>query len=234
MDGLSLDGKSLNLPIESANHLKERYERLVNSLSSHYSGDTCDEAKAFLECIFRTIVTDRNGQVDEGSGRATFISLFDQAWDVIIQNELGDTFRQHFRKTAQLIGDIRNNYGGNSHGQDGYDDRSIAQEEAVYLARQALAIAGYMYAKHLRSGQDNQNVRIHYEDNPAFNEYLDSSEEVTIAGIAMVPSEVLFQNDPIAYKEQLIEFKTDSEYESWVDAQSDAWMEMQGDIERGK
>lgn len=230
MDGIELNPLTLNLPIQAAAHLKERYERLMEAISSVHSGDICDEAKALLECVFRTIINNRNGNVVEApSGRATFISLYEQAWDTLQVNGPSEEFKLILKRAVQDIGNIRNDYGGVSHGQDGYDERSLGLTEALYIARSALSLAGYMYTHHLNVSQDTNNVRINYEDNPEFNEYIDSNDEVVVAGIVMVASEVLFSNDLIAYKERLIEYK-----DSMIDAQVEAYFELQSDIERGK
>lgn len=207
MDGIVLDAQTMRIPIDVAPHLSERYDRFMVAIASEHSGDICDEAKSFLECIFRTIIINRNGFVDEGpSGHATFIQLFDQAWGTLLSAADRDEFYPIIRSSVKSIGEIRNNYGGVSHGQDGYDVRSLGLQEAMYTARQALSVATYLYSHHLTTGQDCRNSRISYGDNPNFNEYLDSGGDLIVAGVPMLPSEILFNNDLTAYKEQLIEY----------------------------
>ncbi len=232
MDGIVMSAQTMQLPLEAAPHLKERYERLIDAITSEHAGNMCDESKAFLECIFRTIITDRNGEVQEGSrGHATFMQLYDQARASLNLSMQGDLqVANVMRSAAEVIGVTRNNFGAVSHGQDGYEERTADLQDAYYVARESLSLAAYLYAKHVTAISDNANARIHYDDNPEFNEYLDEAGDVIVAGIAMLPSEVLFKNDPVAYKEQLLEFNNDQEVEYYLDMHA----QHEADIMRGK
>lgn len=214
MQGVILDATTLQLPLERAPQLNERHSRLLLAIASEHPGDICDEAKAFLECIFRTIITNSRGEVDEGPrGHATFMSLYGQAWECL--NFAGDEYgiAQTVRTVVETIGVTRNSYGGVSHGQDGYDDRALGAKEALYIGREALSIAAYFYAHHITLSQQVVNARIDYLDNPEFNDYLDAEGTIEVAGVTMVPSEILFNNDPVAYRAQLSEFRQSSDDE---------------------
>ncbi len=230
MDGIILDSKSLNLPVNSAPELKERYQRFIDAINSRHPGNIYDEGKAFLECIFRTIIVNRIGRVDEGSERATFISLFEQAWDSLELQR--DEFKRVMKKSVKNVGDFRNNYGAVSHGQDGYTERVLDEEEALFIARESLSIAAFFYSQHLRVSGDGQNERINYADNMDFNEHIDSQDNCEILGVVLIASEVLFANDPIAYREGLIEFRQMQESEESY--YEDIWLDQQGDIMRGR
>lgn len=234
MDDLRLDAENLALPINHAPHLQERYQLLIESVSDRNPGAIFDHSKALLETICRTIITDRNGHISETpDSRASFIELYRQTCACLMAHDSDTLFMPIIKKSLQVIADMRDNYGVSSHGRDGYSHQTGQVEESLFVARVSLAMAGYLYARHVNTSTDHQNERLHYEDNPEFNEYLDQDGDIEIAGIIVAsPSRVLFDNDLIAYREKLIEF-VDADYADEMDAAADAWAEMQSDIERG-
>lgn len=148
------------------------------------------------------------GAVDEGSrGYASFMYLHDQAQDHL--KSPGEKFGMAptLRQIVDMIGKVRNNYGSVSHGKDGYDEGSIGLSEALFIGRTTLSLAAYFYSRHMSVSKAGENKRISYLDNPDFNDMLDNDGSVNIAGIDMLQSEILFNNDPIAYKEQLLEYR---------------------------
>lgn len=233
-NSIILDAQSLGLPISSASHLSERYTHLLEALSTENAAGACDHSKTFLETIFRTIITDRNGEIRETSGqRASFVELYRQTCECLDPHESDAIFLPIVKKGATVIADMRDNYGSSSHGQDGYHERRVELAEATFLVRLSLVIASYVYSRHKHSTTSHENSRLHYEDNSSFNEYLDSEGDVEVAGIFVVPSKVLFDNDPIAYKEQLLEYTNDV-YVDEIEAAAESWFELQSDIARGK
>lgn len=233
-NSIVLDAQSLGLPISSASHLSERYTHLLDALSAENAAATCDQSKTFLETIFRTIITDRNGEISETPDRrASFVELYRQTCECLDPQDSDITFLPIVKKGVTVIAAMRDNYGSSSHGQDGYHERKVELAEATFLARLSLAIAGYVYSRHKHSTSLHENARLHYEDNTLFNEHLDSDGDVEVAGIFVAPSKILFDNDPIAYKEQLIEYTNDV-YVDEIEAAADSWVELQSDIARGK
>lgn len=234
MNSLALDAQTLALPIEAAPHLEERYQRLVDSLELQDAGAIYDHSKALLESICRTIITDRNGKVTESADkRASFIELYRQTCECLTAHDSDEVFLPIIKKSMSIIATMRDTYGASSHGQDGYTQRAIQREEPLFIARISLAIAGYLYTRHLHTSTDNKNERLHYEDNKLFNDYLDIDGDIEVAGIVVAsPSRILFDNDLVAYREKLIEFMNER-YLDDIGVAADAWAEMQSDIERG-
>jgi abortive infection Abi-like protein len=230
-DGIVLNAKTMRLPLDSATHMRDRYERLIKAINTQQAGDICDEAKAFLECIFLTIINNRQGAAEDPSGHPTFPQLFDKACVQLNRTEVTDKILRESKKIVLLIGNIRNNYGSTSHGKDGYDKAAIDLQSATHMAREAFSIAAFMFESHLATSGDLQNKRVNYGDNPDFNEFIDSqSDIIEVLGTPMLPSEVLFNTDHIAYKEQLIEFKQEIEEQYYYDM----WLDHESDILRGK
>ena len=195
----------------SAEHMNVRVGELYEALSQAKGEKILDASKNLLETVFRTIITDKNGEVEEGRRAATFPNLYNQAKDCIQlsdESDIVDKLNELCEKAVLIIGQLRNSYGMSGHGSDGYDDRRFGLPESLFVARVSLSITNLLYGKHLDSPLSHLNSRIQYENYADFNEYFDSQEgdDVSVAGILVRPSEVLFNADPIAYKEYLIEY----------------------------
>ncbi len=233
-DALTLNAQTLGLPVTSAEHLNERYQSLVEALTTENAPAMCDAAKTLLETVFRTVIVNRNGAVVESpDSRASFVELYRQALESLTTHDSDEIFMPVIKRSVTVIASMRDNYGDSSHGQDGYHERKLDLAEAVLLARLALTISGYMYSRHVHTSTDHGNSRSHYADNPEFNKYLDSEGDIEVAGIFVAPSRILFDNDFTAYRDQLLEHSNDM-YISEMEAAGDLWMEMQNDIARGK
>ncbi|OJU88185.1 hypothetical protein BGO17_04420 [Candidatus Saccharibacteria bacterium 49-20] len=199
------------LTIRSAAHFDERLRALHDSLATGTSGSVVDEAKALLECVFRTIITDHNGEVAPGHrGQPTFPELYEQAKACINLSNDGDVairIDEACAKTVLIIGQIRNSNGATSHGQDAYAENLLGAHEAHFIAREALSIAALFLNRHSET-ESHLHSRLRFEDHSEFNEYVDDTEDwPVIFGQNMRPSEVLFNTDPTSYQAALIEYK---------------------------
>jgi hypothetical protein len=195
----------------SAEHMNARVGEMYDALSQPKGEKILDASKNLLETVFRTIITDKNGSVEEGRRAATFPNLYAQAKECILlsdESDVVDKLNELCEKAVLIIGQLRNSYGMSSHGRDGYDDKHFGLPESLFVARVSLSITNLLYGKHLDSPLSHLNSRIQYENYADFNDYFDSQEgdDVKVAGILVRPSEVLFNADPIAYKEFLIEY----------------------------
>ena len=195
---------------QDAEHLNQRLGDLFSSIGEANPNRIIDEAKNLLETVFRTIIVDKTGSVEEGRRAATFPNLYTQAKDCIsLSNEPDaiDKINELCEKAVLIIGHIRNSY-GNAHGRDGYSTNNIDLAESLFFARIAISITNLLYGKHINSPIKHLNNRIKYEDYNDFNEYFDEAEgpDIVVGGIPLRPSEVLFNGDLTAYREYLIEF----------------------------
>lgn len=196
---------------ERAKQLQMRIDDLLASLGNEYGDELLDASKNLLETVFRTIIVDKKGAVEEGRRAATFDGLYRQATECVVlsgEEEAADKINQMCKSAVEGIGYLRNKYGKSSHGRDGYIDRHISIQEALFVARFSLGITNLLYGKHLSSPVAYANSRVRYEDYSDFNEYIDDLEgdDVMVAGISIRPSQALFDCDNIAYKEKLIEY----------------------------
>lgn len=199
--------------LEGLPHLEERFQSLLDALDEKHPGKIIDEAKCFLESIFRTIDINYHGvEEKERIDRLRMPDLFTEVSQVVrlsdnetVCGQLRDMCDLHFTH----IGSIRNAEGAAAHGRDGYYEVVVGLPEALYVAQSAVAI-GILFFSRYREGADwRTNKRQRYEDNPKFNEWLDEQQDVIkIAGTVLTPSEILFNTDPKAYRDALVEFKS--------------------------
>lgn len=197
--------------LEGLPHLEERFQFLLDALDEQHPGKIIDEAKCFLESTFRTIDIDHYG--DEHRDRIDRLrmpELFTEVGQVVIlsDNEIvSHQLREMCDRHFTYIGSIRNAEGAAAHGRDGYHESSTGLAEALYVANIALSIGVLFYSRHRMRGNVSNNKRLKYEDYPEFNNYLDEAQDdITVAGISLIPSDVLFNTDHKAYREALIEF----------------------------
>jgi len=198
------------LTIRAAVHFEERITALKTALSEGSPGAIVDEAKSLLECVYRTIITDHNGSVLPGRrGEPTLPELYSQAKSyVIFSNDeiIHSRIDEACSKLTLIIGQTRNSNGAAAHGQDAYAQNLLSRDEAYYFAREALSVSALFLNKHL-STESHLHARLKYEDHDDFNEHLDDIEEWPILfGQELRPSETLFNNDPMRYREALIEY----------------------------
>lgn len=109
----------------------------------------------------------------------------------------------------QGVCELRNAYGFASHGVDG--PRPLMESVQALLAAQAAdAIVGFLHRVHRQERGPLPSTRLEYDDNEAFNTYVDeANEEVRIFDLAYRPSEVLFAVDHEAYRVLLADYEPD-------------------------
>jgi len=55
-----------------------------------------------------------------------------------------------------------------------------------------------------------------YEGYEAFNDYIDETHpEIIILGMSYLPSKVLYETDPIAYRVMFSDYESEFNYEDW-------------------
>ena len=195
-----------------AEHLQQKINDVEAALQDEHPGKIFDAAKNLLETIFRTIITDKNGEIQLVNNQEPhLLDLYLQAKNSLpdFSREVGAAgmLAEVCKKVVRVTGYCRNNYGFASHGQDGYTEHQVRQEEAVFVSNVAISLVNFLYGLHIASPMSYKNSRIIYGNHAAFNDYLDDTNDpVVIAGISMSPSEALFMTDQSAYRELLIDY----------------------------
>ncbi len=191
-------------------HLQDRRQLLQDALHEEHPGKILDESKSFLESVFRTITIDVSGELARGEiERLHMPELCQRASDATrlsVDNIVHARIAETCRELVHMIAQLRNSNGASSHGRDGQHVNSVGLRESVFVARTAISM-GMLFLEQHRGREDrHRNGRLQYLDNPEFNAYLDEQEDVEVAGVNRIPSEVLFHTDIRGYRDRLNEF----------------------------
>lgn len=198
---------------ESATHLLEQKERIQQALVRRDVALVLDTSKAFLESLFKTILTDRTGTAPDGEFSPLYRAVRD-ALPLSDDTDVADHLRNLTNSLVHELGELRNNYGAASHGSDGYYVSPVKLSEAEMLVQFVDGFAGFIYRRHKESGDPELAARIHYNDYPDFNDYLDTQYEgfqLALSDkhkLSLSVSELLFRTDLAAYREILIQYRS--------------------------
>ncbi|MBJ5868223.1 abortive infection family protein [Salmonella enterica subsp. enterica serovar Derby] len=215
---LSLSTKAI-ADTDTAIHLIEQKERLEAAILAQDSGLTIDLSKAFLESIFKTIISDR---LEEPDLRKEFFPLFRDVKDQLSFSDDADVAEKISRLAGTIVNvtnELRNRHGAASHGNDGYHQSALRMGDVEFIASAVDGLAAFLYKKHRETLEPDNHYRIQYEDYPDFNDWLDGqfdgfsmrlSEKVAIEYLA---SQMLFKQDPATYREMLLQYTSTEETE---------------------
>lgn len=201
---------------DGAVHLIEQKERVEQAVVRGDAALALDTSKAFLETIFKTILSDRlpNCDLEQDLNplfkcvKSTLQFNRDEAANTMLEKLTGSVVHN--------IGELRNKFGAASHGKDGYHENPIELADAELIARLVDGVAGFVFHKHKANLDPSSAVRIFYQDYPEFNDFWDSQYEGYIfqlddtRKLEILPSKLLFQADPdaLAYREMLLQYRS--------------------------
>ena len=206
----------------NAIHLQEQLERLEAALRLDDCSGTIDCSKAFLESLFKTIIQDVEGAVDSN---LEFPQLFRKVRETLnfsSDSQAHDWLGQICGTAVAKIAELRNRFGAIGHGADGYSSSPLGVTQTQFIANISDSVASFLFQLHKTSPERHRNNRIHYPDNPDFNDFLDgqfpdyklptndvkSQEDEKIVYKA---SEIIFSLDYTGYVNQLIQFREGDE-----------------------
>ena len=201
---------------ETAIHLLEQKERIQQALGRRDVALVLDTSKAFLESMFKTILTDRTGTAPDCDFGPLYRAVR-EAMPLSDDADVADHLRNLTNSVVRELGELRNSYGAASHGSDGYYVSPVKLSEAELLVQFVDGFAGFIYRRHKESGDPELAARIHYNDYPGFNDYLDNQYEgyeLALSDkhkLSITFSEILFTNDLKAYREMLIQHLSSAE-----------------------
>ncbi len=191
----------------------ERIEIIEEKFYS--SPDLCVEtAKSLIEAVCKKNLQDKGIAIPEDITVQKLIKLTidnipfleslseqDQKSITLITSSLGNI--------SKSIGEIRNNHGFISHG-----DNALKEKVDVILSELVLhsmsTVTGFLLLTHSNENSLHEKKRLYYEDYKYFNNWYDESYESVVCGnYTFKASTVLFQNDITVYREELISFLTE-------------------------
>lgn len=205
---------------EEAIHLIEQKERLEAAIQAQDSALSIDLSKAFLESIFKTIISDR---LETPDLRKEFFPLFRDVKDNLVfssNDDIADKLSRLAGSIVSVTNELRNRYGAASHGNDGYHRSEFTMGDVEFIASSVDGLAAFLYQKHRETLEPENHHRIQYDDYSNFNDWIDGqhnafsmqlSDQIVIEYTA---SRMLFNNDLEVYREMLLQYtSTESDEE---------------------
>lgn len=198
-------------------HLIQQKERLEQAVVTQDPALALDMAKAFLESIFKTILSDR---LDSPNLDQDMNSLYRSVRNNLPLNPDTDAAKILKRLTNSIVhnvNELRNRFGAASHGDDGYFENPIETAEAEMVAHIVDGLVGFLYRKHKANGDPELAARIYYSDYPEFNDFLDGQYDGYSLPLGegksldLSPSMLLFSADERMYREMLLQHLSSEE-----------------------
>lgn len=201
----------------TAVHLTEQVEGVERAIANNDYPLTIDMLKTILETTLKTILTD-NALLAEDI--KNFTSLYKKAKEKVdfsTDETIDKIFKTMGGSIVHALGELRNVYGIASHGSDAYSVDPLGSPEVEMMVSAVDGLVACLWTKHKSQLKPSANSRIHYEDNPKFNDWLDEqSDGCHLDGSVYLTSEILFTLDLVAYRERLIEYSSFEGSESEV------------------
>jgi hypothetical protein len=195
-------------------HIEAQVEALERAVVEN-PGLTFDLAKTVVESACRTILTERNVVFDTEDDLPRLFKTVTSNLPMLPVTSSGEAEAR--RSLAQTLNglhtalhgvcELRNACGFASHGSVGR--RPVMESAQAELAAQAAdAIVGFLHSVHRQERNRPLSVRLEYDDNEAFNSYVDdANEHLRIFDLTYRPSEALFAVDQEAYRDLLAGYK---------------------------
>lgn len=215
---------------EGMSHIEEQIKSIERAVIEN-PGLAFDLAKTLIESACKAILSERKiAFVPEDD----LPKLFKAATSHLPFLPASSTNEAGARKRlAQTLGglhtsvlgvcELRNAYGFASHGAEGQRPK-METAQALLAAQAADAIIGFLHRVHRQERASLPETRLEYDDNQAFNAYIDEANEVVrVFDLQYRPSEVLFRVDQEAYRDLLSGFERED-----VPADTDAADESAG------
>jgi len=188
------------------------YEGIIDVIEEKIQShpDICIEScKSLIEGVSKTIIKRLdNTTTDDDLNKMDVMPLFKRAANKLAEfdEELELDFINRTASLIQNFGEIRNQRGDISHGRAAPKEIYSSPQFSNLVARVTEALAFYVLEHFFRLALPDE-AEIKYEDNPAFNEMLDTLKPMGSLSF----SKALFDQDNVSYCEQLLDYKTEQE-----------------------
>ncbi len=198
-------------------HLFEQMQRVQDSVAKKDSALTLDTSKALLETTYKTILKDKGETFDSSDDMNLLYKTVKEILPFSRDDEARSMLEKLTGTIAHWVPQLRNKFGASSHGKDGHFVSPIEMPEAEMVAYLVDGVSGFLLKKNRLLANPEYAERIYYLDHDEFNDYLDTSYDsvdLKINNSDPIPySKVLFDCDPKAYREYLIQFHNQEEEE---------------------
>ena len=187
------------------------YVLRIETYRASSPGLVIENCKSLVESIFKTILVEANSKTAEDLKDCNIGNLYKQVKKVLFFEEKG--YLNIIGSFSNAISEFRNKLGETSHGKDIYtlenNRTALFNNETLFLLSTTDNISYFLlsYYKNLYPAHAEKRKELEYEDNQEFNEWFDETEEaVSVGGVSLSPSRVLFDGDTEAYKTNLSEY----------------------------
>jgi len=174
-------------------------------------GLVIENCKSLVESIFKTILVEVNRKTPDELKNCNIKNLYEQVEKTLFFEKQG--YCKILEGFSAAIADFRNRFGETSHGKDIYtletNRNLLFDDEVLFLLSTTDNISYFLlsYYKNLYPAYAEKRKWLEYEDNQEFNEWFDETEDaVSLGGVSLLPSRVLFDGDKEAYKTSLSEY----------------------------
>jgi hypothetical protein len=174
-------------------------------------GLVIENCKSLVESIFKTILVEVDSKTEADLKDCDIGNLYKQVKKVLFFEEKG--YLNIIGSFSSAISEFRNKLGETSHGKDIYtlenNRTALFDDEILFLLSTTDNISYFLlsYYKNLYPAYAEKRKELEYEDNQEFNEWFDETEDaVSLGGVSLSPSRVLFDGDIEAYKTSLSEY----------------------------
>jgi len=187
------------------------YVLRIETYRASSPGLVIENCKSLVESIFKTILVEVNSETEESLKECSTSNLYGKVKDILFFEKQG--YRHIIGSFSSAISEFRNKLGETSHGKDIYtleNNRSaLFDDEILFLLSTTDNISYFLlsYYKNLYPAFAEKRKEIAYDDNEEFNTWFDETEEaISVGGVSLSPSQVLFDGDKEAYKTSLGEY----------------------------
>lgn len=187
------------------------YVLRIETYRASSPGIVIENCKSLVESIFKTILVEADSKTEDDLKNCDIGNLYKQVKKILFFEEKG--YLNIIGSFSSAISEFRNKLGETSHGKDIYtleNNRSVLfDDEILFLLSTTDNISYFLlsYYKNLYPAYAEKKQELAYDDNKEFNEWFDETEEaVSVGGVSLSPSRVLFDGDMEAYKTSLSEY----------------------------
>ncbi|HNV97487.1 MAG TPA: hypothetical protein PKL13_04275 [bacterium] len=187
------------------------YVLRIETYRASSPGLVIENCKSLVESIFKTILVEVDSKTEADLKDCDIGNLYKQVKKVLFFEEKG--YLNIIGSFSSAISEFRNKLGETSHGKDIYtlenNRTALFDDEILFLLSTTDNISYFLlsYYKNLYPAYAEKRKELEYEDNQEFNEWFDETEDaVSLGGVSLSPSRVLFDGDIEAYKTSLSEY----------------------------
>jgi len=188
------------------------YEGIIDVIEQKIQShpDICIEScKSLIEGVSKTIIKRLDvTATDADLKKMDVMPLFKRAANKLAEydEELELDFINRTASLIQNFGEIRNNRGDISHGRAAPKEDYSSPQFSNLVARVTEALSFYVL-EHFFRLRLPEETEIQYDDNPDFNEMLDTANQMGSLSF----SKALFDQDNVSYCEQLLDYRAEQE-----------------------